>query len=141
MIIDACVWLAAYLDHETRHAQCAEFLRHIARHGGAVGAPSLMLAEVAGALARQTRDPERAIITLKAIEANPKLTLYPVTLELARGAAGIASACFVRGADAVYVALARKTKSILITVDNELLERTPLVVKGLTPDAWLRENA
>ncbi|MGH8751561.1 MAG: type II toxin-antitoxin system VapC family toxin [Burkholderiales bacterium] len=140
MIVDACVWLAAYLEREPRHTECAVFLRMTHEQGRGLAAPSLLLAEIAGALARQTRNPESVMFTLKAIETNPRLIIHPVTVELAQRAAAIAGACFLRGADAVYVALASQTRSVLITIDEEIIERAQKVAKILTPRDWVKEN-
>jgi predicted nucleic acid-binding protein len=43
----------------------------------------------------------------------------------------------LRGADAVYVALAAALREPLITLDTEMLERARDVVDAMTPERWL----
>jgi predicted nucleic acid-binding protein len=45
----------------------------------------------------------------------------------------------LRGADAVYAAVARHAACILISLDNEHLTRLPDIVRVLTPEAALAE--
>ena len=68
------------------------------------------------------------------------LGIYPVTESQGETAAAIAAQQFLRGADAVYAALARQLGTALVTWDNELLERAAAVVPTLTPADWLRQN-
>jgi predicted nucleic acid-binding protein len=49
--------------------------------------------------------------------------------------------CRLRGADAVYVALAAMRHLPLITLDAEVLERTPASVECLTPAEWLQRTS
>jgi len=44
----------------------------------------------------------------------------------------------LRGADAVYVALAATCREPLITLDAEMLERGRGVVEAFTPEQWLQ---
>ncbi|HEV8260717.1 MAG TPA: hypothetical protein VGQ19_08175 [Burkholderiales bacterium] len=52
----------------------------------------------------------------------------------------IAAQYFLRGADAVYAALARQLGTPLVTWDKELLERAAAVVPTFTPADRLRQN-
>jgi predicted nucleic acid-binding protein len=66
--------------------------------------------------------------------------LVPLTEQRARQAAQIAITCRLRGADAVYVALAQELGTTLITWDAELLARGALAVPTMTPTDWLAAN-
>lgn len=46
----------------------------------------------------------------------------------------------LRGADAVYVALAAACREPLITLDAEMLERGRGVAEVLTPEQWLQNH-
>jgi predicted nucleic acid-binding protein len=55
-------------------------------------------------------------------------------------AADLAGRLFLRGADAVYAAVAKRSASSLISLDEELCRRAENEVPCFTPARWLREN-
>ncbi|RME30683.1 PIN domain-containing protein [Candidatus Parcubacteria bacterium] len=65
----------------------------------------------------------------------PQLTLVTLDETLAEEAAEIAADRGLRGADAVYVAVARRHRCILISLDREQRERGAAVVPTQTPTA------
>ena len=71
------------------------------------------------------------------LEAHPNLNLESLTESRARRAAEVAARLRLRGADAVYVALAEEFNATLITWDNEMLQRGAAVAPTLTPSAWI----
>jgi predicted nucleic acid-binding protein len=58
----------------------------------------------------------------------------------ARRAAQIAIVHHLRGADAVYTAVAEAFNAALITWDQEMLERCPAAVSTLTPAVWFEQQ-
>ena len=68
------------------------------------------------------------------------MTQISLDLPLALRAAEIAIENRLRGADAVYVAVASDYDAILVSWDEEMLERCPESVLAMRPEAWL-ENA
>jgi predicted nucleic acid-binding protein len=108
-------------------------------HAGAdpVIVPSLLLVEVASAVARATGDGAAALPYADAIAGPPHLTLVTLTAPLARQAAGLAAAHRLRGADAVYVAVARRYGTVLVTRDREQRTRGAAAVRCRTPQAVL----
>jgi len=68
------------------------------------------------------------------------MTQISLDLPLALRAAEIAIENRLRGADAVYVAVASDYDAILVSWDEEMLERCPESVLAMSPEAWL-ENA
>lgn len=140
MVLDASVWVAALIKKEQHHAESASFLNRLVQDRRIASAPALVLAEVAGAIARQSRDSVLADTGLQFIRAQSWFRVHPVTESEGETAAAIAAQYFLRGADAVYVALARQLGTPLVTWDKELLERAAAVVPTLTPADWLRQN-
>jgi predicted nucleic acid-binding protein len=67
----------------------------------------------------------------------PSLSLALLDDALATRAAEIAMTHRLRGADAVYVAVAEAFNATLITWDTEMLERAAAVVPTVTPSDWL----
>ena len=84
-VIDASVYVGRLHQNEPHHAACKGLLGAIQTRRIAVACPNLVWIEVAAAVRRGTGDPE-----------------------LARSAAELAGERGLRGADAVYVALARR---------------------------------
>lgn len=69
----------------------------------------------------------------------PGMTQVPLDLSLAIRAAEIAIENRLRGADAVYVAVAEDFDSILISWDAEMLQRSPEFVLAMSPVQWLEK--
>lgn len=65
-----------------------------------------------------------------------------ISLDLARvlQAARLAATYRMRGADAVYVAVAQEIGTTLITWDAEMLSRGAQAVAVMTPSDWLAAN-
>src|SRR3990172_12338604 len=140
MVLDASVWVAALVKKEQHHAESALFLSRLVQDRRTAYAPILVLVEVAGAIARQSRDAARAETGLRFMRAQGWLSIHPVTESQGETAAAIAAQQFLRGADAVYVALAPQLGTPLVTWDKELIERATAVVPTITPADWLRQN-
>ena len=68
------------------------------------------------------------------------MTQISLDLPLALRAAEIAIENRLRGVDAVYVAVASDYDAILVSWDEEMLERCPESVLAMSPEAWM-ENA
>jgi predicted nucleic acid-binding protein len=95
--------------------------------------PSLVLAEVAGSFSRTRDDAAGAVALVEALRRFPTVTLVNLTRVLARNAAALAAQHRLRGADAVYAAVALRAGTTLITRDREQRERLIRVVPVLSP--------
>lgn len=140
MVVDASVWVAAFLAHDAHHRDAAVLLHRLIEEGITVTTPLLALSEVAGAIARQTDDSELAEKITVFLHTQPWIQFVPLTDDLATVAAISAAQLRLRGADAVYVALAAQRKLTLVTLDREMLERTKEIVASATPTAWLKQH-
>jgi predicted nucleic acid-binding protein len=133
MVVDASVIVSRLVPHDTNHEASRHWLtRHIAA-GGLVIVPALLLPEVAGAVARRTGRPRLARRAVDAVLRLPELRLVPVDDVLAHTAAGLAGRLRLRGADAIYVAVAAGLSLPLVTWDSEQRERAGRLVEVLTP--------
>jgi predicted nucleic acid-binding protein len=138
LTVDASVFVNAFNPHEAGHAASLGLLQHAHDEDVPVIVPSLLLVEVASAIARVTGASEAARHYAESIAALAHVMVVAVTAALARDAAAIAAGYRLRGADALYVAVARRYATALVTRDEEQRRRAAAVVPCITPDAALR---
>ena len=60
MVIDASVWIAAFLPEDVHHAPATALLRQLAQERRRVVLPTLAQVEIAGAIARRSDSAETA---------------------------------------------------------------------------------
>ena len=139
--VDASVFVAAAREVEPHHAESRAFLRELHIGGLPVVCPTLALPESAAALARRTGDDALADEVVDLILSLSALDLVAVDVPLAERAVDLAKAHRLRGADAVYVAVAAVSGATLVTLDSEMLSRAPSAVSAMTPAQWLAQHA
>jgi predicted nucleic acid-binding protein len=137
MIVDAPVWVAIFRDSDVYHGASLSFLDVAVANQEDLHIPNLAVAEIAGVFARQTGNARLAARTVRAVLALPRVQRHGLTDELSDRAAALAARCKLRGADAVYVTLAESLDEPLITLDQEILERSVDLVRALTPSVWV----
>jgi predicted nucleic acid-binding protein len=101
----------------------------------------LIVLDVCGAaIARPTGDSLLSGRLVNLIKHFPGMTQVPLDLPLAFHAAEIAIENRLRGADAVYVAVAEDFEAVLVSWDEEMLERCPESVLAMSPERWLENT-
>lgn len=139
MVIDASVWVAALLRNDRHHEESASLLHTLLQRNQQAAVPLLAWPEIAGAIARKTGNSELARIAIAFLNRQAWLESVPLDSSIARRATTIATDQRLRGADAVYVALALQRDGVLITLDLEMLQRVPIAVTAHMPGDWLNE--
>jgi len=129
MVVDASVWVSSFLLSDVHHAASLAWLR---RQSDLV-TPTLALAEVAGAVARQTHSATNGQRAARAITRVPRIRFVDLDRPLAEEAARLAAQQAVRGADAVYIATASLLGLGVATWDLELQRRASGVVPTEAP--------
>lgn len=137
--IDASVWVNGFDQREPGHVASHQLLELVRAQGLPIIEPMLVLAEVAGAISRTRQDPARAQAFAAALGQLPNVTVVPLDTALGQRALELAAQHGLRGADAVYAAVARHTASTLISLDNEHLTRLADIVRVQTPEEALAE--
>jgi predicted nucleic acid-binding protein len=132
--IDASVFVNAFNPHEEGHAESLATLAAIQERGDPVIVPTLLLPEIAAAVARASDDSDGALAYASATAGLPHLTLVTLTPTMARQAAELAAVHRLRGADSIYVAIARRYGTTLVSRDEEQRVRGSAVVTCQTPD-------
>ena len=138
--IDASVFISAVRTTEIYHKESFDFLENIQKQNIKSFCPVIVITECASAIARQTGKIELSEKIINLIEHFPGIILVDISLIIARRASEIASFHHLRGADAIYIAVAENFRTSLITWDREMLQRTPSHIPVLSPDEWLRKN-
>jgi predicted nucleic acid-binding protein len=131
--VDTSVWVNGSDTLEAGHATSRACLQLLAQQGHPLVLPTLVLAEIAGAISRTRSNATLADTFAAQVAALPTVTLVPLDSPLAHQAQRLAAQHRLRGADAVYAALALATNTTLISLDHEHLTRLIGIVPVLTP--------
>lgn len=133
VVIDASVWLGWLLPLDAHHASSRLWLMPYLAGGGRVAVPTIFLAEIGGVVARRTGDTTLARRAVSAFTRLPGAELVPETRRIGILAAALAIDLRLRGADAVYIAVAAHLNASLVTWDQEQLTRGAAAVVVQTP--------
>ncbi len=137
--IDASVHVSALNPAEADSATSQAFLALVRQQRVPLFCPTLLLVEVAAAVARAFDDTDRAVALAEALRGLPNQTLVPLDESLADRAVALAATARLRGADAVYAAVAQQYGTTLITLDRQQLDRLPPLVSTARPADVLSE--
>jgi predicted nucleic acid-binding protein len=132
-VLDASVCVAIFHQADPGHPAAKAWLAAALLADEPIVAPVLLLAEVGGALARAALDDRIPMAVVELLRSRRLLELFPVDEKLAGRAAAFAATLRIRGADAIYVALADQLAIPLITWDRQQLERGGQVVTVRSP--------
>ena len=137
--VDASVHVNATDPTEAGSLQSEEFLTALGTRHLAVFAPTFVLVEVATAVARKTNDAAEGVTAAHRIRGLPAHTWVPVDDLLAEEAVQLGTQCRLRGADAVYAAVAKRHGCKLVTRDQQQLDRLKDALTCLTPEEALAQ--
>jgi predicted nucleic acid-binding protein len=133
VVVDASVWVSRLVTDDVSHTASQRWLTQHAQEGGQWVAPALMPAEVVGTISRRTGKPELATRALKHLLQLPGLRLVALDRRLGKAAALLAASTGLRGADAVYAALAQHLSISLVTWDEEIGQRAGTLLTVMQP--------
>ena len=136
-MVDASVWVSWLVVADERHGASRSWFVERVERDDLVVAPALVLAEIAGAVARRTSSSALGVKAVSLVTQLPNARLVPVDLELAEFGAETAADYRLRGADALYVAVASRLGLPLVTWDQEQLERGRGAAETMTPQESL----
>ncbi|HEX6292204.1 MAG TPA: PIN domain-containing protein [Herpetosiphonaceae bacterium] len=131
--VDASVWVNSFDQREAGHEISRRVLEYLRDQAVPVIVPFLVLTEVAGAVSRSRNNPAQALAFAAAISNLPNVTFVPLDATVAQQASQLAAQHGLRGADAVYGAVALQASCTLITLDHEHLTRLIGIVPTRTP--------
>jgi predicted nucleic acid-binding protein len=122
LVVDASVWVARLVSGDVFYEPVKKWMAARLKEDDQFLAPSLLLAEIGGAISRRTT----STLALKAVEqvqSLPGLQLIEMEHALIRAAAQLAAELGLRGADSTYVAVAVRLDLPLITLDADQRQR------------------
>jgi predicted nucleic acid-binding protein len=137
--VDASVWVNGFDQRESGHETSRQVLELLRAQTIPIIEPILVLAEVAGAISRTRQDPARAEAFATTLGQLPNVTILPLDEVLGQQALALAAQHGLRGADAVYAAVAQQVGCTLISLDNEHLTRLAGLISVQTPEVALAE--
>lgn len=121
--IDASVWINAFRPGETGSQDSLAFLEKVRHTREPMISPTLLLPELAAVLARGGEKRENILRFVQSVKNLPHQVWIALDETTAQVAAELAAQCQLRGADAVYGAVALRFGAVLVTRDREQLER------------------
>jgi predicted nucleic acid-binding protein len=139
MVTDASVWVSS-MHTDIHNRATVSWLQECASTGDNLIAPNLLLAEVGGAVARLTGRSRLGRVALRRLESYTFLQIVAIDSKLASIAADLAIDYRLRGADAVYAALAYALNIPLVTWDQEQMTRVQNVVRAGVPGTVFGSN-
>lgn len=134
VVTDASVLVSVFHPADQFHQQSRAWFQQHLRDGGRIVAPNFMLSEVAGALARRTDSTAVAELAVTQLRAMPELELVVIEDVYEQEATALAMELRLRGADAIYVAVAHMLDLPLTTWDREQVERGGQRIDARRPD-------
>ena len=129
LVVDASVWVARLIAQDAFHELSLLWLVAQRDKGVQFVAPTLLLVEVAAAISRRTGDSGLASKAAEAIENLPDLRLVEMDQSVVKTAVHAGADLGVRGADAIYIAIAQQLSLPLVTLDKDQRHRASRVIE------------
>ena len=128
IVVDASVWVARLVSQDVFYEPVKEWMSARIREDDQFLAPSLLLAEIGGAISRRTT-PSLGRKAIAQVQNLPGLRLVEMENSLLLEAAQLAAELGLRGADSTYVAVAARLDLPLVTLDTDQRERASKRIK------------
>ena len=122
IVVDATIWVARLVPKDVFYNPVKEWMSVRLEANDQFLAPSLLLAEIGGAISRRT-SPSLGLKAIDQVEHLPGLQLVEMENSLLREAANLAAELGLRGADSTYVAVAARLDLPLTTLDIDQREK------------------
>lgn len=133
MVIDASMWVSASITTDVHYQVSRAWLGTQARQGAVFTQPWLFHIEVSASINRRTGNPTLARRAVAVLDRVRLIEWIVVDQQLASLATRLAIDLRLRGADAVYVAVAQLHNLPLVTWDAEQLNRAAAAIAVYSP--------
>ena len=135
IVIDASVWVSFFVQQDVNHTSTKTWVIKTLSARVPIAAPNLLLAEVGGAISRRLGSANIGNKVINQLFSVPTLHLVSIDHTLAIQASRIAAKHQLRGADAIYIAVAADLNIPLISWDREQNTRASSLVNTYTPQS------
>jgi predicted nucleic acid-binding protein len=136
---DASVHVNALSPAEHGSPQSQQLLAQLETHRCPIFVPTLLLVEISGAVTRSMDDAAQGMSGAQRVRNTAGYTWVPLDDLLTQEAVRMAATCRLRGADAVYAAVAKRHGCKLVTRDQQQLDRLKDALTCLTPEEALAQ--
>jgi predicted nucleic acid-binding protein len=135
VVVDASVWASLLMPPDPNHVASVAWYSTYITARGLIVVPEVMLVELAAALVRQTQQPTTVKQTVRGLY-HSVLKIAAADTNLLQLAMELAADLRLKGADAMYVALAHQLGVPLISWDKEQLQRSSSSIETFAPDSY-----
>jgi len=133
VVIDASVWASSLLHNDSNYHAARSWIGNHTGRGGYFVAPILLVIEISATISRVTQDARSGRMAASQLYSIPFMRLVPVDRILVDEATDLAAQFYLRGADALYVAVAKQLSIPLVTFDAEQLTRPAAIITTIRP--------
>jgi len=128
IVVDASFIVSCYFKKEKFHKKAKQFFQKLLAEKETILLPEIAFPEIASAVARGTGNSKYATEFCREIRNLPNFIFIPIDQVISEISVEIASNYFLRGADAIYVAVAYKYNGTLVTLDKKQKEGASKIV-------------
>ena len=133
VVLDASVWASSLLRNDANYGAAHAWISNHIGIGGYFAAPLLLVVETSATISRVTQDARAGRAAASQLYSFPLMRLVPMDQLLVDEAVDIAAHFHMRGADSMYVAVAKKLTIPLVTFDQEQLTRPASIISTIRP--------
>ena len=128
LTLDSSVIVAALQKQESRHRECRDLLEKVQRASHTVLESVIVPVEVSAAIRRRTGSESLTREVWQHFLRLPSFLFVELTWSRMESAISIAEKTGLRGMDAIVVQVAEETGATLVTLDDEMAERSKGIV-------------
>jgi len=133
-VVDSSVFLSGFLNYEPYHKESLKCLVYFKENPSiSLFLPELLIPEVGCIVARMIKNPKLGVDFANSLREFTNFKFIPIDRHIADLSLKIGTLLFLRGADAIYVALAYNFNSTLISLDKEHLKKAKKLIKVIHP--------
>ncbi|MBU4299034.1 type II toxin-antitoxin system VapC family toxin [Patescibacteria group bacterium] len=133
-VIDASVFLSGFFNYEPYYEESQKCLDYFKENFSIpIFLPEFVIPEVGCVITRMIKKPKLGIEFAKSLREFLNFKFIPIDRHIADLSLEIGSILYLRGADAIYVAVAYNFNSTLISLDKEHLKKAKKLIRVIHP--------